>query len=82
MPTISLTSFFRAICTNGSRPASAKHKTSHVQKFKKVKVRWGAEHKLGVALAEQLKKDKAIMGIFDDEGCMGMFNAGHPRRTA
>jgi hypothetical protein len=29
---------------------------------------------LGVSLAQQLKRDKAIMGIFD-EGCMGMFNA-------
>jgi hypothetical protein len=47
-----------------------------VQKFKKVKVR-GPEKKLGVALADQLKNDKAIMGIFD-EGCMGMFNAVIP----
>src|SRR3954468_24246337 len=58
------------------KTGSAKHKTSHVQKFKKVKVR-GGERKLGIALAEQLKRDKAIMGIFD-EGCMGMFNAVIP----
>ena len=32
------------------------------------------ERKLGEALAEQLQRDKAIMGVFD-EGCMGMFNA-------
>jgi len=32
------------------------------------------ESKLGVALAKQLKNDKAILGIFD-EGCMGMYNA-------
>jgi uncharacterized membrane protein YeaQ/YmgE (transglycosylase-associated protein family) len=29
---------------------------------------------VGVALAQQLKREKAIMGVFD-EGCMGMFNA-------
>ncbi len=29
---------------------------------------------LGEALAKQLQRDKAIMGVFD-EGCMGMFNA-------
>jgi hypothetical protein len=32
------------------------------------------ESQLGVALARQLKSDKAIFGIFD-EGCMGMYNA-------
>jgi hypothetical protein len=32
------------------------------------------EVELGVALARQLKDDKAIIGIFD-EGCMGMYNA-------
>ncbi len=29
---------------------------------------------LGVALAEQLRDDKAVIGVFD-EGCMGMYNA-------
>jgi hypothetical protein len=29
---------------------------------------------LGVKLAQSLRRDKAIMGIFD-EGCMGMYNA-------
>jgi hypothetical protein len=32
------------------------------------------ERQLGTELAEQLLRDKAIMGVFD-EGCMGMFNA-------
>ena len=32
------------------------------------------EVELGVALAQQLQQDKAIIGIFD-EGCMGMYNA-------
>ncbi len=34
----------------------------------------GDEAALGKALAEQLKHEKAIIGIFD-EGCMGMYNA-------
>ena len=29
---------------------------------------------LGRALAEQLRREKAIIGVFD-EGCMGMYNA-------
>ena len=49
------------------------HKTSHVTKLKDAKVP-AKERKLGKALAEQLQRDKAIMGVFD-EGCMGMFNA-------
>ena len=52
---------------------TAKHKSPHVTKWKKVKTRT-AYRKLGEALAAQLQHDKAIMGIFD-EGCMGMFNA-------
>src|SRR5438552_5110550 len=68
--------FFLDYLKDWLKTGSAKHKTPHVQKFKRVKVR-GAENKLGVALAEQLKRDKAIMGIFD-EGCMGMFNAVIP----
>jgi hypothetical protein len=50
-----------------------KHKTDHVRRWKNVKVA-SKERKLGAALAEQLRHDKAIMGVFD-EGCMGMFNA-------
>ena len=50
-----------------------KHKTPHVKPLKKVKV-GGKEKKLAKALADQLKREKAIMGVFD-EGCMGMFNA-------
>jgi hypothetical protein len=68
--------FFLDYLKQWLKTGKAKHKTSHVQKFKKVKVR-GPEKKLGVALADQLKNDKAIMGIFD-EGCMGMFNAVIP----
>ncbi len=49
------------------------HKTDHVKPLAKVKVP-GAARKLGAALATRLRRDKAIMGVFD-EGCMGMFNA-------
>lgn len=50
-----------------------KHRTAHVTPLKKVKI--GAkERKLGEALARELQRDKAILGVFD-EGCMGMFNA-------
>jgi len=52
---------------------SVRHATKHVVPLKKVKIP-GAESRLGEALAEQLRREKAIMGIFD-EGCMGMYNA-------
>ncbi|MGD9127016.1 MAG: fucose isomerase [Planctomycetia bacterium] len=50
-----------------------KHSTRHVKPLKKVKL-GASEKKLGKVLAEQLKNEKAIMGVFD-EGCMGMHNA-------
>ena len=50
-----------------------KHSLKHVKPLKKIKVP-GPEGKLGKALADQLAREKAIMGIFD-EGCMGMYNA-------
>ncbi len=50
-----------------------RHKTDHAVPLSAVKVS-AAERKLGAALAEQLRREKAIMGVFD-EGCMGMFNA-------
>jgi hypothetical protein len=47
--------------------------SSHVRPLASLKL--GDEAlKLGADLAEQLRRDKAIMGIFD-EGCMGMYNA-------
>ena len=64
---------FRAGLKSWLTKGAVKHKTDHVVPFKKVKV-GGAEKKLGEALAAQLKREKAIMGVFD-EGCMGMFNA-------
>ncbi len=50
-----------------------KHKTNHVTRFRKVGVP-GKQRRLGIALADQLRHEKAILGVFD-EGCMGMFNA-------
>jgi len=50
-----------------------RHPMKHVTPLKKVKIP-GAERRLGKALAEQLAREKAVMGIFD-EGCMGMYNA-------
>jgi hypothetical protein len=50
-----------------------RHATRHVTPLAKATVP-AAERRLGLALAEQLRREKAIMGVFD-EGCMGMFNA-------
>lgn len=50
-----------------------KHPIKHVTPLKKIKIP-GSERRLGEALAAQLLREKAIMGIFD-EGCMGMYNA-------
>ncbi len=50
-----------------------KHRTPHVRALADVSLP-GKERKLGEALAAQLKREKAILGVFD-EGCMGMFNA-------
>ena len=50
-----------------------KHSLKHVTALKKIKMP-ASEAKLGAALADQLRQERAIMGIFD-EGCMGMYNA-------
>jgi hypothetical protein len=49
------------------------HRLDHVAPLASVTI-GAAERDLGRALADQLRRDKAIMGVFD-EGCMGMFNA-------
>jgi hypothetical protein len=49
------------------------HDTSHVHRLKEFKLPRKAT-RIGGEVARQLKRDKAIMGIFD-EGCMGMYNA-------
>ena len=55
------------------RSGRVKHDFSHVKPLKSVKIPSGAA-KIGRAFAQRLKRDKLIMGVFD-EGCMGMFNA-------
>ena len=47
--------------------------SSHVQPLGEFKLPADAEA-IGARLAAELRRDKAIMGIFD-EGCMGMYNA-------
>ncbi|MBS1854338.1 MAG: fucose isomerase [Acidobacteria bacterium] len=50
-----------------------RHDLSHVTPLDSLRLPAAAED-LGTRLAGQLRRDKAIMGIFD-EGCMGMYNA-------
>ncbi len=50
-----------------------RHRTPHVRPLADVSLP-AKERKLGAALAAQLQREKAILGVFD-EGCMGMFNA-------
>jgi hypothetical protein len=49
------------------------HDTSHVRSLCDVRLPAEAE-RIGAELAQQLRRNKAIMGVFD-EGCMGMYNA-------
>ena len=55
------------------REGTITHDTRHVRDLKLAQLP-EAESQLGIALARQLKHEKAILGIFD-EGCMGMYNA-------
>jgi len=55
------------------KTGEVKHKTPHVKPLEKMKVP-GDAAKAGKAFAQDLLKNKMIMGIFD-EGCMGMYNA-------
>lgn len=50
------------------------HDESHIAKLPPVEDLPAAEVALGDAVADQLRNDKAIIGLFD-EGCMGMYNA-------
>lgn len=49
------------------------HDTSHVTAFD-ASVCDARARKVGLEIAETLRREKAILGVFD-EGCMGMFNA-------
>jgi len=55
------------------RGKKIRHDLSHVHALKKLKLPAPAQE-AGAAVARQLRRDKAIMGVFD-EGCMGMYNA-------
>jgi hypothetical protein len=55
------------------KTGSIRHKTAHVRPLSKINV-GRAEAKLGEALAAELRRNKAILGVLD-EGCMGMYNA-------
>jgi hypothetical protein len=65
--------FFLDYLNQWLKSGHAKHKTPHVMKWKNANV-GSKERKLGEALGQQLLREKAILGVFD-EGCMGMFNA-------
>jgi L-fucose isomerase-like protein len=65
--------FFLAGLRSWLKSGKVRHDTSHVRALKNVKVP-AAAAKVGRAFAQKLKRDKLIMGVFD-EGCMGMFNA-------
>jgi hypothetical protein len=65
--------YFRAKLRDWLTTGQCMHKTDHVKPLAKVKLAASAR-RTGEALAAQLLREKAIMGVFD-EGCMGMFNA-------
>src|SRR4051794_3646620 len=52
---------------------TVKHDVSHARALSEFKLPDQAEQ-IGGRLAAELRRDKAIMGVFD-EGCMGMYNA-------
>ncbi len=65
--------FFTSGLRKWLKKGRLKHRIDHVTRLEDVKVP-SAERRLGAALAEQLLREKAVMGVFD-EGCMGMYNA-------
>jgi hypothetical protein len=65
--------FFTAKLGEWLRTGRIVHDVSHARPLEQVKISKSAAA-LGTRLAAELKRDKAIMGVFD-EGCMGMFNA-------
>jgi len=65
--------FFLRGLTEWLERGAVTHDCSHVRDLE-IHTLPQAERELGLALAQQLKRDKAILGIFD-EGCMGMYNA-------
>ncbi|CAG0984639.1 hypothetical protein PHYC_01956 [Phycisphaerales bacterium] len=64
---------FRAKLAQWLVKGRLKHDLSHVQRLDPRRLP-SRERKLGHALAAQLRRRPAILGVFD-EGCMGMYNA-------
>jgi hypothetical protein len=65
--------FFRDGLRQWLSEGAVTHDQSHVRDLKLLKLP-PAEEQAGKRAARALKKEKAILGVFD-EGCMGMFNA-------
>ncbi len=65
--------FFRSKLRQWLSTGHIEHDTGHVRSLDAIKMPRAAS-RLGAQLAQELKADKAILGIFD-EGCMGMYNA-------
>ena len=66
-------SFFLETLADWLKDGRVCHDLTHVHALEAAKIPAEAEA-LGVSLASELKRRKAILGIFD-EGCMGMYNA-------
>ncbi|HMP05458.1 MAG TPA: fucose isomerase [Lacipirellulaceae bacterium] len=64
---------FRQRLASWLKSGRVDHPVDHVLPWHRANVA-DADRELGRALAEQLRADRAVMGVFD-EGCMGMFNA-------
>lgn len=70
--------FFRGGLRSWLETGTVEHDTGHVRAAAGLALPPEAA-RLGAGLAETLRREKAIMGVFD-EGCMGMFNAIIPDR--
>lgn len=67
--------WFKSGIKEWTQAGTISHDASHVHDFPALaELRESPEKQLGVAIAEELLADKAIIGVFD-EGCMGMYNA-------
>jgi hypothetical protein len=65
--------FFLTHLRQWLKTGKIKHDISHARPLSQFKIP-ARSAQLGRQMAVQLRRDKAIMGVFD-EGCMGMFNA-------
>jgi hypothetical protein len=65
--------YFRTKLHDWLHTGRCSHATDHAVPLAKVKLGYHSR-RIGEKLAAELRRDKAIMGVFD-EGCMGMFNA-------